>query len=261
MKTNEVEVEDAELESLMEMLSAQSNVNMAIPNVAIKPTNFALPKSLEVKVDVVVEPVEAVVIEESFKAPVEIERVVEVDVPNEVKTFEAYSDAETKGGLDFYVDRDIFKRETAIDVLDLDGCFVDQSSLRAYYGSLAASSQAQYNRQKALFEQLEAKLYAYYRRLALDSGDKATEKSLESSIKVDSRWIAGKNQVIDAEEIAESNKSNALSLVDRREMLIMLGNDRRNEQKGSLRILEERQERDELSVRAANVGKKAFSTH
>ena len=85
-----------------------------------------------------------------------------------------------------------------------------------------------------------------YLRAANDNGP-----GILNAVKLDPRWIKGKNTVIEAETIASINKSLVISLADRRDMMIQLGADRREEFKGGVRILAEQNERDSLAARAA----------
>lgn len=81
---------------------------------------------------------------------------------------------------------------------------------------------------------------------------------VENAVKTDPRWLAGKENVIEAETIAAVNKSLAISLADRRDMLIQLGADRRDEAKGQARLLAAQAEREGMANRAADAGKAAL---
>lgn len=184
------------------------------------------------------------------------------DVP--VQTYEDEFDnivGTSRSGLKFYVEYRDFDRMTRPNPVDLDNCFLNQSSMYAYFGTLASKAEGQYSRQKALFEQLEAKLYTLHRKLMIEAGEKPTEKSLEMAIRKDPRYIRADALVTEAKEIADSNSKFCNALVHRREMLQLLGNDRRHEQKGALRILEGRESVSDLDSRAAAVGKRAVSHH
>lgn len=162
-------------------------------------------------------------------------------------------------GLQFFIDPNEFKKETQVKDFNLDSCFMEQSSLRAHYGAMAARAEAQASTCKVKFEVLEARLYDYHRKTLTDAGAKVTEKMVENAVKTDPRWLAGKENVIDAETIAAVNKSLAISLADRRDMLIQLGADRRDEAKGQARLLAAQAERDNMAGRAADAGKAALN--
>lgn len=161
-------------------------------------------------------------------------------------------------GLQFFIDPNEFKKETQVKDFNLDSCFMEQSSLRAHYGAMAARAEAQASTCKVKFEVLEARLYDHHRKILTDAGAKVTEKMVENAVKTDPRWLAGKENVIEAETIAAVNKSLAISLADRRDMLIQLGADRRDEAKGQARLLAAQAEREGMANRAADAGKAAL---
>lgn len=161
-------------------------------------------------------------------------------------------------GLQFFIDPNEFKKETQVKDYNLDSCFMEQSSLRAHYGAMAARAEAQASTAKVKFEVLEARLYDHHRKILTDAGAKVTEKMVENAVKTDPRWMAGKENVIEAETIAAVNKSLAISLADRRDMLIQLGADRRDESKGQARLLAAQAERDGMTNRAEDAAKAAF---
>lgn len=152
--------------------------------------------------------------------------------------------------LSFQVDPDEFKKETRVNPNDLDTCFVQQSSLRAYYNTQSANAESQAARIKLRFEIIEAKLYDEHRKTLAASSAKATEKMVENAVKTDPRWLAAKERLIDAETIASINKGLALSLADRRDMLIQLGANQRDEAKGQMRMAAAKDAADSLTQRA-----------
>lgn len=158
--------------------------------------------------------------------------------------------AHTGNGLKFFVDPHVFKQQTAVNEYNLDNCFMEQSSLRAYYGAMAARADAQASMSKAKFEVLEARLYDHHRKSLLADGTKATEKMVENAVKADPRWLKGKELVIDADTIAAVNKALSVSLADRRDMLIQLGADRRDESKGQARMMAIKAEQESTAERA-----------
>lgn len=164
--------------------------------------------------------------------------------------------ARNHGDLKFFIDPEEFRSRTAISDVNLDSCFMEQSGLRAYYGAQAAYAESQASREKARFEILEAKLYATHRtKLAADPAIKITEKVVEAAVKSDPVWFTMKSRVIDAEQIAAVNKAIAVSMADRRDMLIQLGADRRDESKGNLRMQEANDLADRAKTAAAGLRK------
>lgn len=160
--------------------------------------------------------------------------------------------------LQFYVDPEKFRAETSVSDARLDSCMIEQNGLRAFYGAQAARAEAQHSRLKVRFDVLEASLYDEHRKSLAASGEKVTEKMVETAVKIDPRWILMKNVVIEAESIANINKALAISLGDRRDMLIQLAADRRDEMKGQARLMEVEAAREELKDRALNAGSSAM---
>lgn len=144
-------------------------------------------------------------------------------------------------GLQHFVDVGQFRRDIRVNDVNLDSAMFEQSGLRAFYGANAAYAEAQHSKLKLQFEVLEAQLFDHHRKALAATGEKVTEKMVESAVKMDKRWLAGKNKVIEAETIADIAKTCVSALVDRRDMIIQIGADRRDEGKGALRILAKQQ--------------------
>lgn len=162
---------------------------------------------------------------------------VEPEAPAKLKTTKRATPVET-ASRKYYIDPAEFQLQTAINPSNLDDAFVKQNSLRAYYGTQAAFAEGAASRAKARFEVSEADLYDTHRRRLSALSEKVTEKMVENAVKTDPRWIEAKNEMIDAETTASLNKAMAASLMDRRDMLIQLGADRRDEMKGQMRMME-----------------------
>ena len=178
--------------------------------------------------------------------------------PEPLKSMDAPLKPRAPAPLQFYIDPKEFNAETAIKETDLDTCMMQQSSLRAFYGAQAAQAEAQHSRMKARFDVLEAKLYDQHRRGMAALGEKVTEKMVDNAVKLDPRWLALKNDVIEAETIASVNKNMVYSLTDRRDMLIQMGSDRRAESQGQVRIMAAKEEQNSLTARAVNAAREAM---
>jgi hypothetical protein len=258
----EVVNEDADMEAQLAEIEALASESVTVPDEkpAAEPEAPALDKPLltdnggsvmeSVAVAKVVEPICAVAIE-----PMGRPELAPPVAPKKEVTTDPYP-------LDYMVDQSQFRRDVSVSEANLDNCMMEQASMRAYYGSLAAQAEAQAGRMKARFDVVEAKLYMDHRKqleaLAAAGGPKVTEKAIESAVKTDPRWLKMKNTVIEAEAIAQINKGMAISFGDRRDMLIQLGADRREEGKGQLRVLAAQQEREELSRRATAAAARAL---
>lgn len=181
---------------------------------------------------------------------------VKVDVTEAIADIKAVAEEmkieadKPQAGLKYYIDVDQFQKDTRVSDIHLDQCMIEQNSLRAYYSTQAAYAEAQASRIKARFEVIEATLYDKHRKEAAASGEKTTVQMVESAVKMDPRWLSAKNTVIEGETLAAINKGLVESLKDRKDMLVQMGADRRDEGKGAVRILAEQNERQDLRERA-----------
>lgn len=150
--------------------------------------------------------------------------------------------------LAFDIDVEKFIEDTRVSEIHLDECFQKQSSLRAYYGAMAAQYEAKAQKMKTAFEVLEARLFKKYRDDLAATGQKFTEKQIENLVKVDPKWFAGRTKVAEAQRDSDVMKALVMSLVDRRDMLIQLGADRRDESKGQLRMLTAQAEQQRMNA-------------
>lgn len=149
--------------------------------------------------------------------------------------------------MDSNLDVQTFVAETAVNDVNMDDAFQKQSSLRAYYGALAAQCEAEAARLKVKSEVTEARLNKKYRDQAVAEGIKTSEKQLDNLVKLDPEWELDKQAWINAELKADIAKAFTASLSDRRDMLIQLGADRREDGKGQLRMMLAQKEADRLA--------------
>ena len=268
MANKEISTTDEELQALMAELEEQ-NVEIMAATEAAKPVVVAVvvpePEPEPVAV-AVAEPEPVLVAKPAPTAPAVAEPEPQPEPKQEEVEHEEVTESadvpKVRGAvkkaspLDYYVDATKFNEDTRVSEVNLDQCMIEQNSLRAYYGVMAANAEAQANRIKARFEVIEATLYEFHRKAFASAGEKATVQMVDSAVKVDPRWLKGKNVLIEAESVAMVNKALVESLKDRRDMIIQLGADRRDEFKGSARILAEKNERDDLKARALQSGRR-----
>jgi len=163
--------------------------------------------------------------------------------------------AAPKKELNHYIDMAEFRDEIRVSVNTLDDAMMQQAGLRAYHGEQAAHADAQHSRLKLRHEVVEARLYDKHRKALALTGEKVTEKMVENAVKQDPEYVSSKNRVIEAETIAAVRRSCTDALRDRKDMLVQLGADRREEGKGQLRILAaEGNHLDKRAAAAAAVG-------
>jgi hypothetical protein len=265
--TTEIAMDDLEIAALLDELEAeQTKMTAAAPTPVPAPAPKPVPvPEPEPAPEPVAEPVKeapapkkpkvvepepepaaaepAVEVERRVLPGAEVEIEVSADVPET-------SEKAPGQKLNFYVDVQSFNRDTKLTEATLDAAMMEQSGLRAFYGSQAAQAEAQHARLKVRFEVLEAKLYDEHRKALAAGTEKVTEKMVENAVKLDPRWLKGKNTVIEADTIAAINKSLVISLSDRKDMMVQLGADRREEFKGGVRMLAAQDERESIAERA-----------
>lgn len=139
--------------------------------------------------------------------------------------------------LQFYLDVEEFKNTIKVSENNLDDCMMQQAGLFASYAADAARAEAQHARVKLRFEVMEAKLYDRHRKALAAAGEKVTEKMVENEVKQDPEWLQSKNLAIEAEMVVGFNKGAVESLRHRKDMIVQLGADRREEYKGQTRIV------------------------
>ena len=272
MSNPEIGVEDAELLALMaELEEASADFVAATPAPATAPAPAPIPEPEPVEEPKPVEPEPVPV-----KAPPAVEPVAEkatkpkavkvvkeeIDMAAPETTDEEIAPSADRPGakLKFGIDVTEFNKETRLTEATLDSAMIEQSALRAYYGVQAAQAEGQAARIKVRFEVIEAQLYDSYRKAMAASGEKVTEKAVENAVKLDATWVKAMNTKIEADTIAAINKSLVFSLADRRDMIMQIGFDRRDEMKGAARILAAQGEREDLAQRAANAAKGALTS-
>lgn len=155
------------------------------------------------------------------------------------ETDKPFSDksAEQASKLKYEPDVTVFTRDTKITDATLDMCMQDQASLMAHQTALHAKAEAQLARVKQQFNILEAGLYDAYRKHFIEIGEKVTEKAIENAVRLDKKWAKASLLLIEAQTYADMHKGFVLSLRDRKDMLVQLGADRREEMKGQVRVM------------------------
>ncbi len=263
MTNPEIAVEDAELAALMDELEAENAKIVAAapapepkpePKVEVQPEPEPVPEP-EPEPEPQPEPVpEPVKVKAPEPEPEPVAKAPELDMGSADADIRISNDVpatSAQAKLKFSIDPVQFNKETRLTEATLDTCMIEQSALRAFYGAQAANAEAQHARLKARFDVLEASLYDQARKDLTAAGEKTTEKAVENAVKLNPKWIAGKNTVIEAETIANINKALVASLADRRDMMIQLGADRREEYKGAARVLAEKDAAASLKERAS----------
>jgi hypothetical protein len=135
-----------------------------------------------------------------------------------------------------FVEPDQMITDCAINLSDLDGAFIAQSSLVAYYASRHADAIRQSERLKLMLEVTEARAAKTYREEALAAGEKTTEARISQEVTLNTTVVKARMALIDARQVTDVLKGACDSLRQKRDMLIQLGVDRRDERRGDARL-------------------------
>ena len=139
-----------------------------------------------------------------------------------------------------FITAESLKRDVHIDIENLDTVCVEHASLFVHYANIKAKARAQFEKMKAAFDILESRMYAEKRVLLMaDATKKTTEAQVDAAVKSDPRWWGGKNRVIEAQGVYDLSANAASAFEQRRDMIIQIGSDRRNERKGEIRIVQQ----------------------
>lgn len=134
------------------------------------------------------------------------------------------------------LDPELFQDDLSIQENDLNSAFLRQASLFAYYAQLHVQNMRRESRAKLLLEIEEAKIAKQVRDRLVAEGAKSTEKQIEQEISRTASYIKAAN----AYNEAKANTALAASTVEafrqRRDMLIQLGANQREELKGETRL-------------------------
>lgn len=134
------------------------------------------------------------------------------------------------------------RTDLEVDERDISLSMMRQSGLFAYYSTLAAQAQRQLDQMEQLEEIIAARLDKKARDNALSSGSKITEAQVKAFVALEPKAIAIRRAVNEARMVASICKSAADSFRHRRDMLIQLSFNGREERKGELRMMEDRQQ-------------------
>ena len=140
-----------------------------------------------------------------------------------------------------------FKEDIAINLADLDNAFISQAAQFAHYSMQAAKAAEQVDNLKLLLDVEEAKLNSKHRDLLQASGIKITEQVVTNAVLTDPRYIKVRKAYNEAKTVLEMLKGSTEAFRQRRDMLIQIGTNDRQEKKGEMyiRSIEEKNDREE----------------
>lgn len=153
------------------------------------------------------------------------------------------------------IDTEQMAKDTAINPADLNTSMIQQASLFAHYSALFSRAQRQYDTFKQIAEITDAKLAKSVRDQMAEEGEKITEKAIEQKIARSAAHVQGQKNVNICREQMELAKQTLEALKQKRDMLVQLGVQAREELKGELRIKEvsaQEEARQQTRSRALN---------
>lgn len=128
------------------------------------------------------------------------------------------------------------REDVAFNEHNLNESFMNQAAHVAYYSVIAHRSAEAHEKAKAKLDLVEAMIDNELRNEAIDKGEKVTEALLAKKIKLDTRYQAAQYAVIEARTKAGITKDAMEAFRHKRDMLIQVGADQREEMKGELRM-------------------------
>lgn len=135
-----------------------------------------------------------------------------------------------------FIKQSELKADLAFSVNRLDDAMMNQASLFSHYANQAAKAQLQADRMKNELELVEALIDKELRDEAAESGQKITEALLAKQIRLDPRYQQALKNSSEAKMIAQMTKSTTEAFSQRRDMLVQIGKDLREERLGDLKI-------------------------
>lgn len=141
-----------------------------------------------------------------------------------------------------FIDVEQLKKDVEFNPNDLDNAVSSHASMYLHYANLARQARAQYMKMKNAFAILESRLEQHHRQLmtgvAVETKVKPTEPQIKAAVMTDPRWWSASNRLIDAQEIHNLAQDAKTAFEQRKDMIVQMSVDRREERKGQLRIME-----------------------
>lgn len=135
-----------------------------------------------------------------------------------------------------FINPEVLKRDMAFSTSNLSEAFSQQASLFSYYAEKHAQAERQESRIKMTLDMREAQADRRIRKEAKAEGEKFTEPQIAKLVLLDPTVAKLNRDYIDAKQISAICKAAVEGFRHRRDMLIQLGADAREEKKGTLRM-------------------------
>lgn len=137
-----------------------------------------------------------------------------------------------------FLDADKLRADLEFTETNISNAMTRQAALFAHYSTLAHQAQFQADRADQQVDLVEAQLDQRYRDAFASAGTKVTENMIKASIIKDEKYQKALLRKHEAKAIAEMVKSAADSFRHRRDMLIQVGADLRQQAQGGVRVNE-----------------------
>lgn len=137
-----------------------------------------------------------------------------------------------------FIDEVRLQEDLSFSTNNLSMAMTRQAALFAHYARLAAEATYQADRAKQQVELVEAELDQTIRDTLTTAGTKFTEAMVKSMIIKDGSYQAAQSRAFEAKAIAKMVGTAAESFDHRKDMLIQVGADSREEKKGQMRMKE-----------------------
>ena len=119
---------------------------------------------------------------------------------------------------------------------NLNDAMMNQASLFSFYASTSAKAQLQCDRLKTTLDHITATIDVELREDAVATGTKVTETLISNKIKLDPRYMKAIAYYNESKAIAAMCKSTTEAFQQRRDMLVQIGKDAREDRLGEIRI-------------------------
>lgn len=133
-----------------------------------------------------------------------------------------------------FVDPDELAADIDLNGVEINSAFIDQTSLCVLYGSKAALASRQSSMLKITRDAVIAKVAQQLRDEAVANKEKLTEKALEERVTLNKKVLRARHRYTIAVQVEEEAKAALEAIRHRRDMLIQLGAQAREESKGGL---------------------------
>lgn len=152
-----------------------------------------------------------------------------------------------------FVDAAQLKRDLAFSDNNLTEAMMDQASLFAHYGTLAADAAHQTDVVEMLLESTEAAVYKMLRDQAAVKAEKVTEEQLKKLVARHSKVIGMKKALNQSKRVESICKTATEAFRHRRDMLVQQGLISREEMKGEVVIAQRNVREDALAEQRRSV--------